>query len=374
MKVIIVDDERLAIDLLRRKCEEIEDVQVVATCTNPNKALKEIPTLEKDVVFLDIEMGCKNGLEVARKLREQEPSLPIVFITAYEKYAVKAFDVKATDYLLKPVDQQRLGETIDYVRQTKQMAREMAEADAVMRSPHQFTAVAMGSFKLFTPTGEEMRWRTRKVKELFIYLWHRRAKSVRRSNILTDLWGEQLENRAISLMHTTLYQLRKGIRGVGIHNPVTLVNEYYRLDMPVMSDTEVLRGIIDAPTLTARQIEQVIQLYQGDYLEEENYEWAIPEREWFRREVLSLLEKYVEKEIQQDNPPFLVEKSLVKMIELDPYNPRYSYLLIAYYGKQKQLQKIEEVFTTFKKRWYQELRIAIPSDVTDLYEHYLNRL
>src|SRR5699024_2892664 len=79
LKVVIVDDERLAVDLLQRKCEKIAHVEVVKTFTSPKMAMEEIPKLEKDLVFLDIEMGSKDGLEVARKLRQKEPYLPIVF-------------------------------------------------------------------------------------------------------------------------------------------------------------------------------------------------------------------------------------------------------------------------------------------------------
>lgn len=369
LKVVIVDDERLAVDLLQRKCEKIARVEVVKTFTSPKMAMEEIPKLEKDLVFLDIEMGSKDGLEVARKLRQKEPYLPIVFITAYEQYALKAFDIKATDYLLKPVDQQRLQETIDYVKQIRQITEDLIEVDA---KENHFKAIAMGNFKLYEPNGKEMKWRTRKVKELFIYLWHHSPKSVQRSKILADLWGEQLENRAISLMHTTLYQLRKGIREAGIPNPVTLVNEHYQLNMKVKSDVEILREIIDSPTHTTQQIDTIIRLYNGDYLEEEHYEWAIAEREWFRRELLLILEQYVERALQSNQFSVLLEQSLEKMIACDPYNPRYIYLLIEYYGKQQQLQKMLEVFTTFKERWQQELGIDVPNDLQRLYHYYLS--
>lgn len=372
LKVVIVDDEKLAIDLLQRKCEGITDVEVIRTFTNPKQAMEEIPNIAKDLVFLDIEMGSKDGLEVARSLREKEPYLPIVFITAYEQYALKAFSVKAIDYLLKPIDQQRLAETIDYVRQMKQKNSVFVELEEVVDEPS-FRSVAMGNYALFGPDGEMMKWRTRKVKELFIYLWHHYPKSVQRSKILVDLWGEQLENRAISLMHTTLYQLRKGIRDAGIQNPVALVNDQYQLDMNVKSDVDQLKEIIEETVHTTEHIEKIIQLYQGDYLEEENYEWAIAERERIRRELLMILEVYVEKELAANRLTLLLEQSLEKMVKFEPYHPHYVYLLIEYYGKQKQLSKMLEVFTDFEVRWYRDLGIDIPSDIRSLFDDHFKK-
>lgn len=109
MKAIIVDDERLARQELKSMLAEHKDIEVIAECANANEAKEKIAQLKPDVVFLDIQMPGKNGLELAQELH---PLPELIFITAHDEYALRAFEVNALDYLLKPVQPQRLAETI----------------------------------------------------------------------------------------------------------------------------------------------------------------------------------------------------------------------------------------------------------------------
>ena len=94
----------------------------MACVANGQKALNKIKELRPDVVFLDIKMPGMNGFDVAREILISEPSPLIVFATAYDEYAIKAFDVKAIDYILKPFSKKRLGETVKRLKETKTKA------------------------------------------------------------------------------------------------------------------------------------------------------------------------------------------------------------------------------------------------------------
>jgi len=113
MRVLIVDDEAPARQQLARALAAHPEVSVCGEAVNGLQALERIDELQPDVVFLDIEMPGLNGIEVALNL--SRPPL-IVFITAYDEYAVKAFEAHATDYLLKPLDEARLGQTMARLR------------------------------------------------------------------------------------------------------------------------------------------------------------------------------------------------------------------------------------------------------------------
>jgi two-component system, LytTR family, response regulator len=109
MKTIIVDDERLARQELKSLLAEYKEIEIIAECSNADEAKQKINELKPDLVFMDIQMPGKTGLE----LLEEISSLPeVVFVTAYDEYAIKAFEINALDYLLKPVQPERLGETI----------------------------------------------------------------------------------------------------------------------------------------------------------------------------------------------------------------------------------------------------------------------
>ncbi|BBO27673.1 two component transcriptional regulator, LytTR family [Marisediminitalea aggregata] len=115
---LIVDDEPLARSGLRLRLEKYDDVQVVAECQNGLDAVSMISQHRPDLVFLDIQMPGLNGFQVINKLKELKQPIPmIVFVTAYDSYAIKAFDVHALDYLLKPADDKRLKDALDKVRE-----------------------------------------------------------------------------------------------------------------------------------------------------------------------------------------------------------------------------------------------------------------
>jgi two-component system LytT family response regulator len=109
MKAIIVDDERLARQELKTMLAEHKDIEIIAECANANEAKEKINALKPDVVFLDIQMPGKTGLELAQELH---PLPELIFITAHDEYALRAFEVNALDYLLKPVQPERLAETL----------------------------------------------------------------------------------------------------------------------------------------------------------------------------------------------------------------------------------------------------------------------
>jgi len=113
MRVIIVDDEELARALLRELLRGHADIEIVAECANGFDAVKAIAELEPELVFLDIQMPKLNGFEVV-ELAGRKPRY--IFVTAYDQYALKAFEIHAIDYLLKPFSQQRLDEALTHAR------------------------------------------------------------------------------------------------------------------------------------------------------------------------------------------------------------------------------------------------------------------
>ncbi|HYR11194.1 MAG TPA: LytTR family DNA-binding domain-containing protein [Longimicrobium sp.] len=137
LRTIIVDDEPLARERLRMLLAGVEGVEVVAECADGMEAVETIRRMEPDVVFLDVQMPGLDGFDVVERLGDDIPI--IVFCTAYDEYALRAFDANAVDYLLKPIDTPRLSEAVT-------RARRRADADRTTRLPaamHELLA-AMG--------------------------------------------------------------------------------------------------------------------------------------------------------------------------------------------------------------------------------------
>lgn len=107
LRTLIVDDEPLALGLLKAKLSKVAEIEIVAQCKNGREAIQAIMDHSPDLVFLDIQMPGIDGFEVIKKLQTDVVPL-IVFTTAYEQYALDAFDVHAVDYILKPIDDERI--------------------------------------------------------------------------------------------------------------------------------------------------------------------------------------------------------------------------------------------------------------------------
>lgn len=108
-KVIIIDDERLARNELKKLLSEFPEVEVIDEAANAEEGIKKIRTHEPDVIFLDIQMPGKTGFDM---LKELEHTPQIIFTTAYDEFAIRAFEVNALDYLLKPIEPKRLADAI----------------------------------------------------------------------------------------------------------------------------------------------------------------------------------------------------------------------------------------------------------------------
>ena len=128
IRTILVDDEKLAIQGLEHRLAKFPDVEIIDTCSNGREAIRKIKTGKPDLVFLDIQMPGFDGFSVVKGVMEIEPPL-FVFVTAYSEHAVKAFEANAVDYLLKPVEEDRLADALDRARTriSEKKGREEAE-------------------------------------------------------------------------------------------------------------------------------------------------------------------------------------------------------------------------------------------------------
>ena len=140
ISTLIVDDEPLARKGLSLRLAEFDNIKLVGECKNGIEAVTLIPQLRPDLVFLDIQMPGLNGFQVIHKLQELNQTIPIiVFVTAFDSYAIKAFDIHALDYILKPLDNQRLASAIAKVEHYIALKNEEGQSQKLVRLVADFT-------------------------------------------------------------------------------------------------------------------------------------------------------------------------------------------------------------------------------------------
>ena len=285
MRAIIVDDERLSLDYFERLLDERPEVTLVATYTDPHQALAGIEELEPDVVFLDIEMPEITGIQLAEQIQTFSPRTKIVFVTAYREYAIQAFDLNASDYLLKPIQKDRLQKTIG------RLMEGIAEPIAQTSQPTLGQICCFSSLRFQMADEErahlEVKWRTAKSKELFAFLLHHRQKPIRKDHILDVIWTGDDPRKSVSQLYSTIYQLRKLMEKLGVPVTINSHNNSYLLNLhgtPVDAEVWEQRLLALEPLTKETQPQHlaVLEAYNGDYLAEHAYIWAEAERERLR--------------------------------------------------------------------------------------------
>lgn len=168
MRTLIVDDERLARNELKRLLEPYTKIEIVGEAANAEEALVMIEELQPELLFLDIQMPGKNGFELLSSIEGKSPE--VIFTTAYDEYAIKAFEFNALDYLLKPIDTERLKDTIHRIEEnqshpeipavgdSERAEKVLGENDQVfVKDGEKCWFVKLGKIRLFESMGNYVR-------------------------------------------------------------------------------------------------------------------------------------------------------------------------------------------------------------------------
>ncbi len=211
MKILAVDDEVIALKTLELKIKQCEAECELTLFTSPTKALEWTENNDFDIAFLDINMRGMDGLTLASNIKIRHPNAHIVFVTGYTEYAVKAFKLKATGYLVKPIDVDDLRAELEYVKSHTDSAQQ------TKRRKNLFIQ-CFGNFEVFLD-GKPLSFHRKKSKEVLAYLIDRKGATVSISEIASILWEDGVfDISRTNQIHTFLHDLAKTFKAVGEDN------------------------------------------------------------------------------------------------------------------------------------------------------------
>jgi two-component SAPR family response regulator len=272
LRVTLIDDEPSALKNMEHILSGLPDVLVAGMYTAPEKALAAIEKDRPDAVFVDIEMPGKNGLELAGELADRHPQIKVEFVTAYNQYAIAAFEASAVDYLLKPVRKERLEKTLARLGKSE-------EKPVVSERDQRIKIQCFGKFEVSASAGAPLSFRTRKTEELMALLIHFRPRALSREKIIEALWPKSDAEKAGVLFHTTLYNLKKALAelGGGVELKKTAGGYNLRLSDAACDAEELdkaLASLGEVQEGNIGELEGILSLYTGAYFEEDGYPWA----------------------------------------------------------------------------------------------------
>lgn len=252
MRVICVDDERLLMEDTAALCRTLECVDEAVGFTRPQDALRWLETHRADAALLDIDMPCMSGLELAAAVKARWPETAVVFLTGYSQYALDAFGVHASGYLLKPVRREKLeAELLHAVPEDRRRQRGRVEART------------FGNFDLLVD-GRPVTFKQAKCKELLAYLIDRRGATVTRREVFAILWEDRMYDRPMQKqLDAILRSLRATLSELGVGEILEMQSGTLRVDPGRVS--------CDAWRWLAGE-RDAANAYRGEYMS--NYSWA----------------------------------------------------------------------------------------------------
>lgn len=251
MKILIVDDERMVLETSKETVEELKPEAEVICTDRASKAL-EIAEKEKiNVALLDIEMPGMTGLQLAKKLKDIQPDINIIFVTAYSQYALDAFSLYASGYLLKPLQTEELEKAFEHLRYP------------VEQKEQGLRVQCFGTFEVFYG-GEPLTFARVKAKEIFAYLVSLNGASANTGELCAILWEDSSDlERNKHYLRNLLADLRKTLREYRVEDCVIMRRNQYAV-VPEKINCDYYRFL-------KRDVD-AINLYHGEFMKQ--YSWA----------------------------------------------------------------------------------------------------
>ncbi|MNM92374.1 Transcriptional regulatory protein YehT [compost metagenome] len=375
MKVIVIDDEKSMHMIMERMLKKINSITSVGCFFDTWSAYEYLADHDVDLIFIDISMPKESGLEFAKRLRDEGRETKLVFVTSHKEYALPAFDVYAFDYMLKPVNQERLQQTIGRafldIESQKNKVRQATQENRWIYN-------CLGHMELRTSQNELIKWRTSKSAELFAYLIMQRGKRVSKARIIEDIFEHMPLKNAENYLNTTVYQLRKMLSSYGLSQVIYSANQYYALDYTqidvdaFMFEEQCNRMDFSDEIQVNRAVEHE-KSYQGHLFGEHVYGWAQNEVERLFLLYVSFSHKLCEALLSRAeiDKAIHILKKLVDYYELED---RTMMLYLEALALKNDEVGLKRQYKKFTEMMHEEVGVNVSNKVTDFYYQLIEKL
>ncbi|OXM82989.1 response regulator [Paenibacillus rigui] len=372
LRAILVDDEKPALDLLEKLLSATGHFGNVGMFTKPDEAVEWLKKETVDIVFLDIEMPVMNGIETAEHIMAIDPGIDIVFVTAYNQYAIDAFEVNAVDYVLKPTTAGRLGKTIERIllrRGASVGGREYASTVPTGKS--RFHCFSRFEWICDPESPVTVKWRTSKERELMAYLVHHRNAFVTKEKILEDVWAGSNPEQAVVFLHTCIYGIRKKLGSIGCKHLLEFRNNSYRLEVSgLWCDAEEFERAVSGrkavSPVSIDDFNRIAGLYTGNYMEEDGFVWVHEAQEKFKDAYIGLMKRMTECYLSMKEPRAAAD-CLRRALEKNPFLDDINEILLKVYADMGDRLSMVRHYKQFTKLLQEELGIAPLKSTVQLY-------
>ncbi|MDN3954905.1 response regulator [Sporolactobacillus laevolacticus] len=372
LRVVLIDDEDDALDLLEILLGKIGDVTIVGRYSDPVHALEAVKKSIPDVVFMDIEMPKIKGTQLARQIKEMNVQIMIVFTTAYSDYAVEAFEIQTHDYLLKPFSLDRLSMCLSRIRTS------IAERPIRLDQKTECFIQCMGGFTIYLSENNEdvLQWKTNKEKEVCAFLIHHAKKPVDSDLMITSIWPNHDLVKAKNYLYTCLSYLRKDLSEHNIPAQIKKAGKGFtfiatNLAQDIEQFSKLAQSILTKEQILEEDYRQFVSLYRGTYMEGCDYSWASAKQIELSERYIQTLRK-LHAYFQSIHNAELEEDSLKRIVELLPDSEQDGRALIRFYMKHEKRNEAIHVFHRLGEFVHKHIGISLEQETLQLFEEIVS--
>jgi two-component SAPR family response regulator len=265
IRIAAVDDEMHTLKRFKRMVVKIKELELCGLFESGEELLAYLKEHPLDAIFLDIEMPDVNGLQLCEQVLDLDENIDIIFVTAFNQYAVEAFELQAIDYIMKPFTEERLHKTVRRLLKTQR-------TDLAARKPF---IQCFGDFEVFLD-GEAMQWKNSKAKEILAFLVHKEGVPVNGEKIADAVWPEYDAQKSKTNFHANTYLLRRRLAEAGISQMLENRRGNYRvITEEVDCDLYELKKIVKGNHIRSKEEYALVEkLCQIGYMEGSGYAWS----------------------------------------------------------------------------------------------------
>jgi len=367
MNVIVVDDEKSMLLIMKKMISKIPDINIVGSFQSPSEAYLFIENNKVDIAFVDINMPEESGLDFVRRVKLEIEDIHIVFLTAHKEYALEAFEVHAFDYIIKPILQLKLENSI---LRMKQRFAPLQPLDVHVVIPKLFVN-CLGGMDVRGADNETVQFTSTKSIELLAYLLIKKGRFVSKWSIIEDVFRGMPPHNAETYLNTTVYKLRKALQPHGMRSAIIASNESYKIEMKDIYVDFVdfenrLTSLSDLKNTNQNLILLIEKLFLGELYGEKDYYWSLPEKERLSELYLSFAKNLVRYMLERNqiNGALQVAK---KLININEFDVEANCLLMKIYANQRNMMLLVRQYENYSKVLRSELGILPENVVINLY-------
>lgn len=373
IKVILIDEDVFTLDCLVEKLHQLCSVEVIGVYTDPLIGKEVVKTTDVDLVFLAIDMSKLDGVELAEQIKQVHPELPIVLLADNSEHAVKAFEMNVFDYIVKPVDRERLQLTI----------KRMNQSESIKLTSKQTMYLQLNLFGelSFIKYGENknetirLNWRTKKAEQLFVFLLHLRDRLVEKEEIIETLWQDVERKRAYEQMYVAVSHIRKALNPLKEHMTIKSRSDYYvlaleniRIDMDQFDELFSSNQSLSAESIA--QYEAALLSNEGLLLKDYDYIWLEASRQRYEVQWLQMA-SHVMNYYEKHNKFYKGINLATSVCERFPLEEIGYFYLMKYNAQNERTTDVKEIYNELVNITWKELQTYPSKQVIAWYNNWV---